>query len=84
MLYKLNNELDRREATFHRVINLLRENFPSPSKLQIAESPVRPLIERVLPHLQATLLAFERVWPAMEGSLVFAGLLADVGGMDLY
>ena len=51
MLYKLNNELNRREATFCRVVNLLRENLPSSSKLQTAEAPTWPLIKRVLPHL---------------------------------
>ena len=84
MLSKLNNDPDRREAAFCRVMNLLRENFPSPSKLQIAEAHIWPLIKRVLPHLQSTLLAFERARPAMIGSLVFAELLADVGGIDLY
>ena len=84
MLSKLNNEPDRREIAFSRVVNLLRENFPSPSRLQIAEAHVWPLIKRVLPHLQSTLLAFERARPAMVGSLVFAELLADVGGIDLY
>ena len=84
MLHKLDNEPGRRKIAFSRVVNLLRENFPSPSKLQIAEAHVWPLIKRVLPHLQSTLRAFERARPAMAGSLVFAELLADVGGMDLY
>ena len=84
MLHKLNNEPDRRETAFCRVVNILRESFPSPSKLQIAEAHVWPLIKRVLPHLQSILLAFERAQPGIAGSLVFAELLADVGGMDLY
>ena len=84
MLSKLNNEPHRREVAFCKVVNLLRENFPSPSKLQIADAHVWPSIKRVLPHLQSTLLAFERARPAMVGSLVFAELLADVGGIDLY
>ena len=84
MLSKLNSEPDRREIAFSRVVNLLRDNFPSPSKLQIAEAHIWPVIKRVLPHLQSTLLAFERARPAMVGSLAFAELLADVGGIDLY
>ena len=84
MLSKLNNEPDSRETAFCRVVNLLRENFPSPSKLQIAEAHIWPLIKRVLPHLQSILIAFERARPAMVGSLAFAELLADVGGIDLY
>lgn len=84
MLSKLNNQPDRRETAFSRVVNLLRENFPPPSKLQIAEAQNWSLIKLVLPHLQSTLVAFERARPAMVGSLVFAELLADVGGIDLY
>ena len=84
MLSKLDQEPDRRENAFSRVVNLLRRNFPPPSKLQIAEAHIWPLIKRVLPHLQSILIAFERARPAMVGSLVFAELLADVGGIDLY
>lgn len=84
MLHKLNNEPDLRETAFRRVVGLIRKKLPSPSKLQIAEARVWPLIERVLPHVQSVVLAFERARPAIAGSLDFAELLADVGGMDLY
>lgn len=84
MLHKLDNEQGRRSTAFCRVVDLLRENFPSPSNLQIAEAHVWPLIKRVLPHLQSILRAFERARPTIAGSFVFAELLADVGGMDLY
>lgn len=32
----------------------------------------------------SALHAFERAWPRMSGSLFFAQLISDVGGMDLF
>ncbi|KAL9611297.1 MAG: hypothetical protein Q9167_004061 [Letrouitia subvulpina] len=83
-LGKLNKEPQQRNATFTRVINLLRDGFPPPSKLQQAEAHRWPRISEVLPHLQSLLLAFERANPRMKGNIAFAELLSDVGGMDLY
>lgn len=84
MLGKMNSFPLQRDAAFTRVVNLLRDSFPPPSPLQQAEAHVWPRIIEVLPHLQSLLSAFERANPRMRGTLAFAELLADVGGMDLY
>lgn len=84
MLGKMNRDPLQRDTTFTRVVNLLRDSFPPPSKLQQAEAHVWPRIIEVLPHLQSLLSAFERANPRMRGDLAFAELLSDVGGMDLY
>ena len=82
MLQKLNNDPRSQDATFFRVINLLREYFTSPTEPRQARAG--PLVQKVLPHLQSLTSAFERVCATMQGDLTFVHLLTDVGGMTLY
>ena len=86
MLRKLSKEEYGVERTtaFKRVVRILRENFPPPSKVQIAESSVWPNLQKVLPHLLTLLQAFEAFSSTMKGDIEFAELLCDVGGMDLW
>lgn len=84
ILIRLNEHPEEREATLHRVLCLLRSQFPPPSPLQIANREVWPRLTKVLPHVMSALHAFERAWPRMSGSLFFAQLISDVGGMDLF
>lgn len=84
LLHRLNDNVARRDAAFNRMIRLLREHFPPPSPLQIAEASMWPRLTQVLPHVLSALKAFERASPSMTGDMFLAKLLCDVGGMDLY
>jgi len=84
MLIRLNEHPEERQATLDNVIRLLRSQFPPPSPLQIANMEVWPRLTKVLPHVISALHAFERAWPRMPGSMLFAKLISDVSGMDLY
>ncbi|KAK1750149.1 hypothetical protein QBC47DRAFT_310415, partial [Echria macrotheca] len=74
----------QRQAAFARVVRVLRDFFPPPSKTQIAQADVRPRLLKVLPHLLTLLHAFEALSPAMKGDLALVELLCDVAGMDLF
>lgn len=84
MLIRLDEHPEERQATLDRVVRLLRSQFPSPSPLQIANQEVWPRLPRILPHVISAVHAFERAWPRMSGSMFFAKLISDVGGIDLY
>ena len=84
LMQKLNKDTTTRQKAFDRATLLLREHFPSPLRIQQAEAKKWPSIVLVLPHLLNLASAFKRAMPSMQGSLLFAELLADVGGMNLY
>ena len=84
LIHRLNKDTDTRQKAFERATLLLRETFPSPSRLQQAEVDKWPLIRLVLPHLLSLTSAYIRAEPEIRGSLLFAELLADIGGMNLY
>ncbi|KAJ5442003.1 hypothetical protein N7445_005010 [Penicillium cf. griseofulvum] len=84
MLLRLNKHTRERELAFKRVISLLREHFPPPSKLQIANAEVWPRLTKVLPHILSAMRAFERARPQIKGNEFLAELLSDIAGMDLY
>lgn len=84
LLQKLNNKIDVRETAFARVVSLLREEYPLGSKVQQAEPLNWPLTQKLLPHILSLSLAFDRSDPPISGSLKFAELLSDVGGMNMY
>ena len=84
LMHKLNKDTATRQKAFERAALLLRETFPSASRLQQAEVDKWPLIRMVLPHLLSLTSAYTRAEPNIQGSLLFAELLVDVGGMNLY
>ena len=84
LMQQLNKDTATRQKAFERAALLLREIFPSASRLQQAEVDKWPLIRQVLPHLLSLTSAYTRADPNIQGSLLFAELLADVGGMNLY
>jgi len=82
LLQKLDDTISR-HAAFTRVVNLLRESFPTPTPLQQANAEIWPLTLKVLQHLLRLVAVFSRIEPRIAGNLPFAELLADVVGMDL-
>ncbi len=84
MLRRLNRRPQDREAALQRVVCLVRELFPPPSKRQIPEAQIWPRLSRILPHLNSAVNAYKRAYPPMPGDKVFAELISDVAGMDLY
>jgi tetratricopeptide (TPR) repeat protein len=83
MHLQLQKDINERSASFNRVIQLLRANYPPPSKLQIAEARNWQSLTKVLPHVLSMLHAFDKSSPSMVGSIEFAQLLSDIGCMDL-
>ncbi|KAL8897325.1 MAG: hypothetical protein Q9207_007268 [Kuettlingeria erythrocarpa] len=84
LMQKLNKDTETRQTAFERATILLRENFPSSSRIQQADPEKWPLIGKVLPHVLSLLSAFERAEPCIIRTMTFAELLADVGGMNMF
>lgn len=81
---RLSSDTETRQLALERVVQLIRECYPEPSKLMRPAEGTAALAFAVLPHILRTKSFFTMADPPMEGNIQLARLLIDVGNMDLY
>jgi tetratricopeptide (TPR) repeat protein len=79
ILYKLDKQVESRQAVFEQAFSIVRQITPSASPIQVPNPRFWSEFEAAVPQIFALRSAFLGSQPQIEGSVQFAELLYDAG-----